>query len=179
MTTSNTRSGGITRPWSRILPRRQCIMTLNMLFEGAEGLGGNILHEQLSDDIAGHPGADGPPAPGEIVHNAYMDERTIRLQKPGDVHPATYPADMREADAVLVRLQALPGGPTHGKAVAMRRHLHQPFGGTALQDGDPAIMRQQAGPRVHRTRHRENMVNVSTDRDAILRMHPSLLSWCG
>jgi hypothetical protein len=105
-----------------------------------------------------------------------MDQGAIRLQKPGDGHPATDPAHMGKMDAMLRRLQALPGGPAYGEAVTMGRHLHQPFGRTVLKDGDPAIMRQQAGPRFYRAGHRENVVNVPTDRDAILGMHPSLLS---
>src|SRR5262249_9206626 len=163
---------GITPPVSLTSTRWECFLTLNMLFQRAEGLGGNVLHEQLADDILGHPGADGPPAPGEIVHNAYMDERTVRVQKPGDVHPTTDPADMREVDAMLARLQALPGGPAHGEAVPMRRHLHQPFGRLSGEHRDPAIMRQQAGPRFHGAGHGENLVNVPTDRDAVLGMHP-------
>src|SRR5437667_6148781 len=133
-------------------------MTLNMLFERAKGLGGNVLHEQLTDDIMGHQGADGPPAPGEIVHNTHMEERTVRVQKPGDVHPATDPADMGEVDAMLERLQALPGGPAHGEAIPMRDHLHQAFGRVAGEDFDPPVMRQQARPVLYSTGHCENVV---------------------
>src|SRR5712692_5020357 len=136
-----TISRGLTPPSSLTSTRRERLMTLNMLFERAEGLGGNVLHEQLADNIMGHQRADGPPAPGEIVHNAHMDEWTVRVQKPGDVHPATDPADMGEMHPMLARLQALPGGPAHGKAVPMRGHLHQAFGGVAGEDLDPSVMR--------------------------------------
>src|SRR5262249_7282485 len=125
-----------------------------------------------------HQGADGPPAPGESVHNAHMDERTVRVHKPGDVHPATDPADMGDMHPMLVRLQTLPGGPAHGKAVPMRGHLYQAFGGVAGEDGDPPVMWQQARPVLHSTRHREHVVHVATDRDAMLLMHASLLSCC-
>ena len=84
-------------------------MTLNMLLERAECLGGNMAHEHLTNDIGRDPRPNGPPTPGEVVHNADMDQWAIRVQKPGDVHPATDPADMREVDAMLVRFQALPG----------------------------------------------------------------------
>src|SRR2546428_2729002 len=116
-------------------------MTLNMLVERAECLGGNMAHEHLTDDIGCNPRANGPPTPGEVVLNAHMDERTVRVQKPGDVHPATDPADMRKVDAMLVRFQALPGRPAHGKAVTMRRHLHQSFCRLPGEHFDPTIMR--------------------------------------
>src|SRR5262249_14100455 len=81
--------------------RRWHIVPFNMLLERAQGLGGNMAHEQRADDIMGHPRANGPPTPGEIVHNAHMHQRAIRRQQPDDFHAATDAAHMGKIDAML------------------------------------------------------------------------------
>jgi hypothetical protein len=52
---------------------------------------------------------------------------------------------MGEVDAMLERLQALPGGPAHGEAIPMRGHLHQAYGRGAGEDFDPPGYPLKAG----------------------------------
>src|SRR3989442_1178590 len=73
-------SRDIIPPWLLTLVRWQCIMTLNMLLERAEGLGSNIAHEHLTDDRGRDPRPNGPPTPGEVfVSN--IASKTLRTLK--------------------------------------------------------------------------------------------------
>jgi hypothetical protein len=83
---------------------------------------------------------------------------------------------MRETDAMMSRLKALTSGPTHGQTGTMRGHLHDAFCAVSGEDFDPLVMWQQAGPGFHRTRDGENVVHISTYRDAVFRVHTLFLS---
>ena len=116
-------------------------MTFNMVLKRAEGLGGDVAHEQCADDIGGKPRTNRPPPPGEVVYNADMDQRAVRFQKPGDIHPPTDPAHMGKMDLMLSGFYALSSRPADGKPVTMRGHLHQTVWEVSREDPDPAIMR--------------------------------------
>src|SRR5205823_4783497 len=127
-------------------------------------------------DIVGDQRPNGRPAPREVVHNTDVHQRSSRCQKPGHFHPSTNATHMGKIDAMVYRVKALASRPTYWKAVTMCRHLHQAFRRVFREHVDPTIVRQQTRPVLHSTGHSVNLVDVATDRDAVLRVHTLLPS---
>src|SRR5512145_2763790 len=78
---------------------------------------------------------------------------------------------MDKIDAMVYRVKTLASGPAHWKAVTMCRHLYQAFCRVSREHVDPTIVRQQTWPLLDSAGHSINLIDITTDGDAVLRVH--------
>jgi hypothetical protein len=140
-----------------------------MGFDRPQGFVGNITHKEAANDHICHKRANQRPVQSQIVHNTHLDDASLGVQKPCDFHAATDAAYMGKVNLVPERVKTLTRHPPYRETVAAGSHFdHTVFWSLTGEYVHPSIMREEAWPLFDSTGHGKNLLNTSTDSNAIL-----------